>query len=160
MTRAASSAHQPDTDEPAAATHHLPAGLHIGDRRGLTATGAVSVALGLGLLGGLIDVLTGPGLRLVFAATFIAGCGFAALRVHREDLLAAVVIPPLVYCAILLGSGGLNQSGAGGSWVTHEALEMASALILGAPVLLTATGLALTIALARTVRRRRRLSSR
>lgn len=160
MTRAASSAHHPDIDEPAVRAHHLPAGLHVGDRRGLTATGAVSVALGLGLLGGLIDVLTGPGLRLVFAVFFIAGCGFAALRVHREDLLAAVVTPPLVYCAILIGSGGLKQSGAGGSWVSRQALEMATALILGAPVLLTATGLALTIALVRAVRRRRQLRSR
>ena len=117
--------------------------------------GAVTVALGLGALGGLIDVLTGPGLRVVFAALFIAGCGIAALKVHREDLVAAVVAPPLVYCAILVGSGGLRKTGAGGSWVTRQALELASSLILGAPVLLSATGLALVIALVRAARGRR-----
>ena len=140
---------------PPAASHHLPAGAHVADRRGLTAMGAVTVALGLGALGGLIDVLTGPGLRVVFAALFIAGCGIAALKVHREDLVAAVVAPPLVYCAILVGSGGLRKTGAGGSWVTRQALELASSLILGAPVLLSATGLALVIALVRAARGRR-----
>ena len=117
--------------------------------------GAVSVALGLGVLGGLVDVLTGPGLGVVFAVLFVAGCGIAALKVHREDLVAAVVAPPLVYCAILVGSGGLRKSGAGGSWVTRQALELASSLILGAPVLLSATGLALAVALARAARRGR-----
>ena len=114
--------------------------------------GAVGVALGLGALGGLIDVLTGPGLRLVFAGLFIAGCAIAALKVHREDLVSAVVAPPLVYCALLVGSGSLRKSGAGGSWVTRQALELASSLILGAPVLLGATGLALAVALVRAAR--------
>jgi len=121
------------------------------DRRGLTAVGAVSLALVLGAAGGLVDVLTGAGLRTVFAICFIAGCSLAALKVHREDLLAAVVMPPLVYVVIALLADGFSQTAAAGGWMTRQALELATSLVLGAPVLLTATGLALLIAVVRAV---------
>ena len=149
----------PRHDHPGA-QRHLPAGAHVGDSRGLTATGAVTVGLSLGAVGGLFDVLTGPGLRTVFAVCFVLGCLFAALRVHLEDLVAAVVIPPLVYCALLLGAGLLESSGAGSSWLSHQALEMTTSLILGAPVLLTGTGLALLVALTRSITGRRRAVAR
>jgi hypothetical protein len=124
----------------------------VADWRGLTATGAVGVALGLGLLGGAIDVLTGPGLRAVFAVTFVLGCLLAALLVHEEDLLAAVVMPPLIYVVLALLAGGLEASGAGGGWLRQQWLELATSLVLGAPVLLTATGLAVVVAVARAAR--------
>lgn len=135
---------------------HLPAGAHVADRRGLTAFGAVAVALVLGLVGGTIDVLTGPGLREVFAVCFIVGCALAALLVHREDLVAAVVAPPLVYVALALLGGAVERTGAGGSFLGQQALELVNALVLGAPVLLSATGAALAVALARHLRARRK----
>src|SRR4051812_19357829 len=135
------------------ATH--PHGVHVVDRRGLTAVGAVAVALLLGAAGGLIDVLTGPGLRTVFAVCFIAGCAIAACTVHREDLVAAVVMPPLVYVVLALLAGAFSQTVAVGSMLTRQALELTSALVLGAPVLLTATGLAFLIAVARGIAGRR-----
>jgi hypothetical protein len=129
--------------------------VHVADKRGLTAVGAVTVALVLGALGGFIDVLTGPGLRTVFAICFIAGCAFAALKVHREDLLATVVMPPLVYVALALVAGAFSQTAAVGGWMTRQALELATSLVLGAPVLLTATGLAFAIAVVRAFMSRR-----
>ncbi|MDX6199391.1 MAG: hypothetical protein QOJ79_2542 [Actinomycetota bacterium] len=135
----------------AAAVH----GVHVADRRGLTALGAVTVALVLGAAGGFIDVMTGPGLRTVFAISFIAGCAFAALKVHREDLIATVVMPPLVYVALALLAGAFSKTGAVGGWMTRQALELASSLVLGAPVLLTATALAFAIAVVRAVIGRR-----
>lgn len=134
-------------------------GVHVVDRRGLTAFGAVSVALVLGAAGGLVDVLTGPGLRTVFAVCFIAGCAFAALRVHREDLIAAVVMPPLVYVVIALLAGAFSQTAAVGGVLTRNALELATSLVLGAPVLLTATGLAFVIAVVRGLAGRSRRAS-
>ena len=128
---------------------------HVVDRRGLTAAGAVAVALLLGAAGGLIDVLTGPGLRTVFAICFIAGCAIAAFTVHREDLVAAVVMPPLVYVVLALLAGAFSQTIAVGSMLTRQALELTSALVLGAPVLLTATGLAFLIAVGRGIAGRR-----
>lgn len=135
--------------------HHLPAGAHLSDRRGLTATGAVALALALGIAGGLVDVLTGPGLRTVFAVCFVLGCALAALTVHREDLVAAVVIPPIVYCVLALLAGAVETTVGSQSLLTRQALELLNALVLGAPVLLTATGLALAIAVVRGVLGRR-----
>jgi hypothetical protein len=121
----------------------------IGDARGLTATGAVALALVLGLAGGLYDVVTGPGLREVFAVCFIAGSLLAALTVHREDLVAAVVMPPLVYVVLALVGGAVERTSAAGSFLTQQAIELVNALVLGAPVLMIATGGALVIALFR-----------
>ena len=132
------------------AASHVP----VADRRGLTAAGAVARLLLLGLVGGAFDVLTGPGLREVFAVCFIAGCGLAALLVHREDLRAAVVMPPLVYVALALLGGAVERTATSGSLLTRQALELVNALVLGAPVLLTATALALVIALVRAYRTR------
>ena len=147
------SAHVPDA-APAASTghgHSLPAGAHVADRRGLTALGAVTVALAVGLAGGLYDVLTGPGLRTIFAICFVLGCGLAALTVHREDLRAAVVMPPLVYVVLAFVGSAVERSGASGSFLSRQALEMADALIVNAPVLISATALALVVAVARHV---------
>jgi hypothetical protein len=134
-------------------------GVHVGDRRGLTATGAVALALVLGALGGAYDVVTGPGLRTVFAICFIAGCVAAAATVHREDLRAAVVMPPLVYVALALIGSAVERAGEPGSFVTRQALELANALVLGAPVLLTATALALVVAVVRALRGRGRAAA-
>lgn len=137
-----------------------PHGVHVVDRRGLTAFGAVSLALVLGAAGGLVDVLTGEGLRTVFAICFIAGCALAALKVHREDLVAAVVMPPLVYAVMALLAGAFSQTAAVGGVLTRNALELATSLVLGAPVLLTATAVSFVIAVVRGVAGRSPAASR
>lgn len=121
----------------------------VGDRRGLTATGAVIVVLVLGLVGGAIDVATGSGLREVFAVGFVVGCVFAALTVHREDLFATIVLPPLVYVVLVVLAGLTESTATQGSLVTRQLIGLANALILGAPVLLVGTGLAAAVATAR-----------
>ena len=119
----------------------------MGDRRGLTAAGAVAVAIGFGTVGAVIDVVTGSGLRTAFAVLFVLGCALAAYKVHREDLFAAVVIPPLAYVAVAVGANLFAQSTVGGSFVKQQLLELLAALITKAPALLLATGLAAAIAL-------------
>jgi hypothetical protein len=146
----------PGHEEHLASHHlHLPAGAHVADRRGLTATGAVTIALALGFLGAFIDVQTGRGLRTVFAVLFVAGCALAALLVHREDLKAVIVMPPLVYCVLALAGAAIGQTQVAGSWIKTQALELVSSLVTGAPVLYLATGTALVIALVRARRARR-----
>ena len=122
---------------------------------GLPASGAVAVALGCGLAGGLADVLTGPGLRLAFGLSFVVGCVVAAAAVRRADLAAAVVAPPLVYVVIALVAGAVQGGGASRSWPVRQALDLFTALVLEAPALLIATGAALLIAVARGLGRRR-----
>jgi hypothetical protein len=131
---------------------HLPAGAHVADRRGLTATGAVTIALTLGVIGAAIDVNTGRGLRTTFAIFFVLGSALAALLVHREDIKATVIMPPLTYCVLALIGAAIGHTEAAGSFVKTQGLELVSALILGAPVLYTATGIALLVALVRAFR--------
>lgn len=122
---------------------------------GLSGTGAVLLALGLGLAGGLVDVLTGPGLATAFAVCFVAGCVLAALRVRRQDLMVVVVAPPLVYTAIALVAGVLSGSSTSGSLLVRHGLDLFTALVLEAPALMLATLLSLLVALARGLLRSR-----
>jgi hypothetical protein len=131
---------------------HLPAGAHVADRRGLTATGAVTIALVLGFVGAAIDVNTGRGLRMTFAIFFILGSGLAALLVHREDIKATVVMPPLTYCVLALIGAAIGHTHLAGSFVKGQGVQLVSALILGAPTLYAATGVALLVALGRALR--------
>lgn len=139
------------------ATHrpHRPEGTHVADRRGLTAAGAVAVSLGAGLLGGTVDVLTGPGLRTVFAVFFVLGCAAAAALVHREDLLASVVVPPLAFCAVALIAHQAEGLTGSGSYLAQQFVELSATLVVNAPALLIATGLAAAIAVVRALRRTR-----
>lgn len=126
----------------------------IADGRGLTAAGAAAVMLAFGLLGVAIDVLTGPGLRLVFALSFVVGCAAAVLAVHREDLRAVIVMPPLVYAALALAGSAAEGYGRG-SFLRGQALELLNALVLGAPVLVIGFATVLVLALLRGAARRR-----
>jgi hypothetical protein len=124
-------------------------GVHLADRRGLSAAGGVVLSVLLGVGGAAYDVLTGSGLRFGFAAGFVAGCVLTALLVHREDLGAAVVMPPLVYVALSLGIGAVARTAASGSLLLQQALELVNAVVLGAPVLLLGTGAAALVSGAR-----------
>lgn len=127
----------------------------VADRRGLTAAGAVLLVLALGLAGGAYDLSTGSGLGLAFAACFVTGCALAAALVHREDLTAAVILPPLAYVVLALGAGAVSGGAGSGSLLVRQGLELFNTLVLGAPVLAGATVLSLVIALGRWLAGRR-----
>lgn len=121
----------------------------VADRRGLTAFGGAAIAIGLGLLGAIIDVTSGEGLRGTFTVLFIAGCVISALLVHAEDLMAAVIMPPLVYLGLAFVGTALDGSKVSGGWFKQQTVEMGSALVLGAPTLLIASAASVLIALVR-----------
>lgn len=127
----------------------------VGDRRGLTAAGAVVLVLLLGLAGAAFDIATGSGLGDAFAVCFVAASALAALLVHREDLKAVVVMPPLTYVVLALVGGTIESTTASGSFLSKQALEIVNALVLGAPVLVAAALAALVVAVGRGVRGRR-----
>ena len=107
------------------------------------------LALVVGLAGAVIDVKTGSGLRTVFSVCFVTGSVLAALLVHREDLLAAVSMPPLTYCVLAVIGGAVGSAAGSGSLVKRQGLEVLTDLVLHAPVLFLATGLALVVAIVR-----------
>lgn len=135
--------------------HGIPA-VHIADRRGITAAGAVALAITMGVIGGAIDVASGRGLRVVFAVFFIIGCTLAAAVIHREDLLAAVVIPPLAYLALALLAGTVRGTGESGSLARRQISELYDALIISFPALFSASAAAAAVALVRWIGSRRR----
>jgi hypothetical protein len=113
----------------------------------------VLLALLLGGLAGAVDVLTGQGLREIFAVAFLSACLICAISVHREDLAAAVVMPPLVYAALVLVAGLAEGGLSSGSVLLHQAIELFNGLVLGAPVLVAGTAIAAGVALVRRASR-------
>jgi len=100
------------------------------------------------VLGAGIDVLLGGGLGVPFAIGFVAGSALAAGCVRRGDLLAGPVVPPLAFVAAV-GAIAPLLPGNTGSWLTDVVVQVGTALVLDAPVLLFGTALAAGIALAR-----------
>jgi hypothetical protein len=120
------------------------------DRAGaLTGVGAVLLLTGISAVAGVLDVLAGSALRLIFAAGLVLGTLIASLLVIRRDLLTVVFAPPLVFVAasavaVLLGRG---ETGGG-------LIDLATSwLVYGFPAMATATGAAFVIWLIRRDRR-------
>ncbi|SNQ46680.1 conserved membrane hypothetical protein [Frankia canadensis] len=127
-----------------------PPTLFTGSRRGLTALGTALVVLVIGGLGALIDSVAFGSLSYGFGVLFIGGCVLVAVRVHTDDLIGVVIMPPLVYALITIGVGYLDPStGDGSSGLKNKALDIGSEMILHAPILLAAFLLVTAIALFR-----------
>jgi hypothetical protein len=126
----------------------------LGDQRGLTAAGATVLVLMLGGLGGGVDVVTGTGLRTVFAVAFVVAAALSAATVHHEDLFAAVVLVPLAF-AVIGGIAGIAE-GASLHSASKLVLAVANVMVTAAPALMMATVAAAVIAGARVYADRRR----
>ena len=143
------------TDAAVATTFGKPArAALLGDRRGLTAAGGVILTLLGGGAGAAVDLVTGHGLRVVFAVCFVVAAVLTAALVHRADLRAALVMPPLLYVVLAVIGGTVDPEGATGSFPSRLALGLLNAVVLGAPVLVGATLAALVVVLVRSARRR------
>ena len=57
------------------------------------------------------------------------------LAVHREHLRPVIVMPPLVYALLALTAAAFEGWGRSGSFLQGQVLELANAVVLGAPVL-------------------------
>jgi hypothetical protein len=123
-----------------------------GSRRGLTALGTGLLAVVLGGVGALIDTVVFGELGFVFGVTFVFGCVFSAARVHVDDLIGVVIMPPLAYAVIIIGKVFIDRPGGGGGsggGLRNNAIDVGSEMILRAPVLLIAFGLVVIIAFRR-----------
>jgi uncharacterized protein DUF6542 len=125
-----------------------PAGGNTGPS--LTGVGAVLLLTGIAAVAGVLDVLAGSSLRLIFACGLVLGALIASLLVRRRDLLTVVFAPPLVFVAasavaVLLGRG---EGGGGGL------IDLATSwLVFGFPAMAIATGAAAVVWLIRRTRR-------
>lgn len=112
--------------------------------RRLNALGAVVVLVVLAGAGAAHDLATGTGLRRVFAVCFVLGCLVDALAAHRVDLKAVVVMPPLVYFAVAVVTTFAQHTS--GSVLSQQAIGLANAVVLNAPVLLIGEAVAIVVA--------------
>jgi hypothetical protein len=101
-------------------------------------------------LGAAIDLASGSGLRVAFAVLFVGASLLVAARVHREDLLAAVVMPPLVYAFIAIVTAYAQPPGGGiEHGLRQRAIDVGTTLVLTTPVLLVGTAVAVFVAVRR-----------
>jgi hypothetical protein len=83
----------------------------------------------------LVDVNLGGRLHILTAIAFIGTCALSAVLVRRCDLKAVVVMPPLMF--VLLA--GVSAVITGGGDLRTRALLLISTVVLGAPILMSAT---------------------
>lgn len=144
---------QPPSARPARkpAPQPLGPGGPLGDTRGLTAAGAAVIISAAGLAGTLFDLATGSGLRWIFALLFVGGCWLAAARVHREDLLAVMIMPPLAYFVFaVIGAVAQPPGGATGApGMKGNVMDLGTSLVLTAPTLVVATAVTAWVAIRR-----------
>jgi hypothetical protein len=116
----------------------------------LTGVGAVLLLTGIAAVGGVLDVLAGSSLRLIFACGLVLGALVASLLVRRRDLLTVVFAPPLVFVAASAVAVLLGRGDSGGGLV-----DLATSwLVFGFPAMAIATGVAAVIWLIRRTRAR------
>jgi hypothetical protein len=120
---------------------------------GLTSPGVVVVVLAASVVGAVIDTTVGNDLGPFFAALFVASSLYAALQVRRRDFLTAVIVPPLVFLAILGGHEILAPTGTSRAAI-DLAGDLLSALALNAPTLWVGTAAAAVVVFVRHRRRR------
>jgi hypothetical protein len=113
---------------------------------GLTAPGVVVVVVAVSLVGLLVDRFTVDS-GTVFGVAYVLACGYAALQVRRRDLVAAVVLPPLIFFLLVTGRA-LVDSGSSHT-MSARSLQVASDLATLAPFLWIGTALAAVIVLVR-----------
>jgi hypothetical protein len=118
---------------------------------GLTGVAAILLLCGIALVAGVVDVVAGDALRLVFSGGLVLGTAVAAVLVARRDILMVVFAPPLVYVAASAIAVLLGRGNAGGGLIDAAA----GWLVYGFPAMASATGVAAVIAAIRAAAARR-----
>jgi hypothetical protein len=124
--------------------HPYASGLRLGDKRGLTGLGAVSLVVLFAAVAGAIDGhRAGNGLGLVFGVVFVLGCLVAALVAHTEDMGAIAILPPLAFVVGALACAAFRPSVVGVPFASQMRNEVLIAMLLGAPALFVAEAVTL-----------------
>jgi cytochrome c oxidase subunit IV len=109
---------------------------------GLTAPGVLVVIGAVSLVAMLVDTFTGGGIGWLFGALFILVSAYAALQVRREDLVWAVILPPLVFAVLVCSHAAYTAPGD----ALSKFVAMMNGLLDYGPMLWIGTGLAGAIA--------------
>jgi hypothetical protein len=114
---------------------------------GLSILGATLLMTAGGAVGAAADLAVFQHLGWLFGVGFVAACLVAAGRMHDHDLIAAVILPPLVYGLITITVGAVDPSdGGNGPGLKNKAIDVGTELIFRAPVLIVAMVVVVAIA--------------
>ena len=108
---------------------------------GLTAAGVVVIVFGASLFGLLIDVFTGDGVGWLFGIVFIVVSAYAAFQVRRSDIAAGVIVPPLVFAALVVPEMIIASPGE----LLTKVVNGLNALLDNGPMLWIGSGLTVLI---------------
>ena len=120
----------------------------FGRSRGLPWWGAVLLAVGLTVVGAVVDMTMNKTLGTVFQVAFAAGCVAAVCLVRRRNLFGPVVQPPLVFVLVWVAAHVLLGSGASGG-LKGMVVNVALPLTSNFPTMAYVTGVVLAIGVAR-----------
>lgn len=126
----------------------------VGDRRGLPWWGAVLLAVGLAVLGAVIDMQTQNTLGWLFKAAYFVGAVVAVCAVQRRSLFGPMVQPPLILGITVPGVVLLVSGLPANSDMLTKALAIGTPLINGFPTMAITTGCTLVLGLVRIYRER------
>jgi hypothetical protein len=128
-------------------------------RPALTAFGVFLMVTVPTMLAAAVDAgLTGS-VHWIFSLVFVAAAFHAATLVRRRDLLAAVIVPPIAYCAGLMAAVQCGVLKAGGGLVDDLA-SIGALLALKPRPLFFGTALATALVAARWAGTRKKKTKR
>ncbi|HSA50223.1 MAG TPA: DUF6542 domain-containing protein, partial [Yinghuangia sp.] len=116
---------------------------------GLTAPGALVLASGATLLGGLLDEMFTDTLGLLFATVFLVSSALVAAKTRIRDLTAAFFAPPVAFALTVLVLSVVFPSDNAESFLVRTFLDIFTALAFKAGLLWGGTTVAAVIVLVR-----------
>jgi hypothetical protein len=122
------------------------------DGQGLPGTLAAAIIVVAAVVGALLDVMTGTGLRTSYGLMFVAGCVLAACLVRMSDKLWAVFAPSLVFTGIAVVGAVQTSRDLGRQMISLETVSETVLRLIDAgkaPYLLAGFSLALAVVLIR-----------
>lgn len=123
-------------------------------RRGVPWWGAVLVALGMAVVGAVVDTRVSEALGPIFQGCYVAGAVIAVLAVRRGNLFGPMVQPPLILAVTIPPVVLTGSKVPAGSDLLGKALAVGTPLINAFPMMALATALTVVLGLYRTYRER------
>jgi hypothetical protein len=120
--------------------------------QGLPGALAVAVIVVAAVVGALLDVMTGTGLRTSYGLGFVAGCVLAACLVRMADKLWVVFAPSLIFTTFAVLGAVQTSRNLGRQTISLETVSETFLRLIDAgkaPYLLAGFSLALAVVLVR-----------
>lgn len=117
----------------------------FGQTKGWPWWAAVLLALGLSLIGGIVDMHTSGSISKVFEGAYFLGCVGAVCFARRRSIFGPMVQPPLILAVAIPLSVVFSKGMPSGSSTMSKLLTLGVPLVTGFPVMAITTGATVVI---------------